>query len=97
MVDMVDHITEVIRAPSRSRLAIGHITFAARVTTQATRTTLGEQVIGGGGMVIELGYTAITLSGDTDGTVFRGNRYSNNWLSQAPACQTEAQPGCEAT
>ena len=54
MVDPItaDPIMEVIRALSRSRLAIGLITFMGLVITQATRITPGEQVIGGRGMVI---------------------------------------------
>ena len=81
MVDMVGRIMEVIRALSRSRLATGLITFAALVITQATRITPGEQVIGGGGMVIEPGSTAIMSCEDTDPTESRGNRYSNDGLN----------------
>jgi len=36
-------------------------------------------------MANESGSTAITSCEDTDRTVFRRNRYSNNWLSRAPA------------
>jgi hypothetical protein len=97
MVDTVDRIMEVTRAQSRSRLAIGLITFAAPVITQATRITAGGQDIGRGGMVSESGSTATMLSEGTDGIVFPGNRYSNDWLSKAPARQTETQRCNEAT
>ena len=99
MVDPItaDPIMEVIRALSRSRLAIGLITFMGLVITQATRITPGEQVIGGRGMAIEPGSTAITSCEDTDPTESRGNRYSNDGLNQAPARQTKTQPRCQAT
>ena len=105
MVDriMVDRITadpitvEVIRPPSRSRLATGLTTFAALVITQATRITPGGRDIGDGATASESGSTAIMWCEDTDRTVFRGNRYSNDWLSQAPVRQTETQRRCQAT
>ena len=99
MVDPItaDPIMEVIRALSRSRLAIGLITFMGLVITQATRITPGEQVIGGRGMVIEPGSTAITSCEDTESRESRGNRYSNDGLNQAPARQTKTQPRCQAT
>ena len=93
---MVGRIMEVIRAPSRSRLAIGLIMLTALVITRATRITSGGQDIGRGGMVSESGSTAITSSEDTDRTVFRGNRNLNDWLNQAPARQTETQRNTQA-
>src|SRR5207248_10667119 len=93
MVDPItaDPIMEVIRALSRSRLAIGLITFMGLVITQATRITPGEQVIGGRGMVIEAGSTAITSCEDTDPTESLGNRYSNDGLNQAAAGTTKSK------
>jgi len=93
---MVGRIMEVILAPSRSRLAIGLITFTGLVITRATRITSGGQDIGGGGMGNECGSTATTLCEDTDRPGVLGNRYLNNWLSQAPTRQTETQPRCQA-
>lgn len=93
---MVGRITEVIRARSRSRLAIGLIMLTALVITRATRITPGGQDIGRGGMVSESGSTAITSSEDTDRTLFRGNRNLNDWLNQAPARQTETQRSTQA-
>jgi hypothetical protein len=71
MVDRItaDLIMEVIRAPSRSRLAIGLTTFVALVITWATPITSGGQDIGDGGMVSESGSTAITSCVDTDPAV----------------------------
>ena len=62
MVDPItaDPIMEVIRALSRSRLAIGLITFMGLVITQATRITFGGGDIGRGATTSEFGSTAIT-------------------------------------
>ena len=93
----VDRTMAAIPGRLPSKLAIGLITFTGLVITQATRITPGEQVIGGRGMVIEPGSTAITSCEDTDPTESRGNRYSNDGLNQAPARQTKTQPRCQAT
>jgi hypothetical protein len=74
-ITVVDLITvaallmQVIRAPSRSRLAIDLTTSAALATMSAARITSGGQDIGGFGTVSESGSTAITWCDDTDRAV----------------------------
>jgi hypothetical protein len=72
-----DPITEVIRAPSRWRLAIGLTTYMGRVIMQAEAITSGNQDIGQRETASESGSTVITPCDEAIRQ--RGQRLSAAW------------------